>query len=303
MLVSQNLKFIRVLKYTWKMHIALLITCNVVFLIHEYLLPRTVEIPTTLVTLLGTALAFFVGFNNNQSYSRWWEARTIWGAMVNDSRNWARSAMGYITAGDLNDPNLELTKQKLIRRQIAFVYSLRDVLRKTPGRYFEKYLTSEDLLIVKHRSNTPNAILTLHAKDLLDLLNRKAIDEFRFVQMDNLLHALTDHLGKSERIRNTVFPASYIYFTQVFIWVLVAFVTLSLAGTIGSWSILIGWIIGAVFHITHKNGMGLVDPFDELPTGIPLNQISRTIEIDLLQTLSEEDIPQPLSPINGEYLL
>lgn len=67
----------RGLKTTWKVDFILVLTCTIVFLIHEYILPQAVNIPAALVTLLGTALAFFVGFNNNQSYGRWWEARII----------------------------------------------------------------------------------------------------------------------------------------------------------------------------------------------------------------------------------
>jgi putative membrane protein len=110
-------------------------------------------------------------------------------------------------------------------------------------------------------------------------------------------------MGKSERIRNTVFPTSYSYFTQLFIWVLVIFITAILADTIGGWSILIGWIIGFVFHISHQNGMLLMEPFEKIPTGIPLNQISRTIEINLLEMLKEHDIPDPVQPVKGEFIL
>lgn len=303
MLITHHLRLTRLLKITWKVDILLALTCTIVFLIHEYLLPRAVSIPAALVTLLGTALAFFVGFNNNQAYGRWWEARIIWGALVNDSRSWARNLISYVTPGNSNDESVNAVKQKLVRRQLAFVYSLKDALRKKPESYFEKYLSDEDLAKVRLETNIPNAILTLSANDLQQLSCAKSIDEFRFVQMDNLLTAFTDHMGKSERIRNTVFPTSYIYFTQLFIWVLVIFVTLTLADTTGPWSIPIGWIIGAVFHVTHQNGMALVDPFDEVPTGIPLNQISRTIEINLLQMLAVKEIPEPVKPINGEYVL
>lgn len=157
--------------------------------------------------------------------------------------------------------------------------------------------------VSRHETNIPNAILTLSAYDIQHLSVGKSIDGFRFMQMNNLLTSITNHMGKSERIRNTVFPTSYIYFTKLFIWVLVIFVTLTLADTIGYWSIPIGWIIGAVFHVTHQNGMTLVDPFDEIPTGIPLNQIARTIEINLLQMLYVKEIPEPVEPINDEYVL
>lgn len=304
MLLNQrNVRLTRIIRYTWKVDVWLVFTCSVVFLVHEYVIPTTVDIPATLVTLLGTALAFFVGFNNNQSYDRWWEARSIWGALVNDSRSWARNVLSYVTPGDLAVGEVSDIKKRLVRRQLAFVYALKDALRRKAENYFEKFLGAEDLAIVRRETNIPNAILTLNARDLQVLSERKSVDQFRFAQMNNLLTAMTDHMGKSERIRSTVFPTSYIYFTQVFIWILVVFITLSLAETMGLWSILVAWIIGAVFHITHLNGMGLVDPFDEVPTGVALNQISRTIEINLLQMLDEKEIPEPVQVINDEYVL
>jgi putative membrane protein len=283
--------------------VVLALTCTAVFLSHDYLLMGVVPIPTAGVTLLGTALAFFIGFNNNQSYARWWEARTIWGSIVNDSRSWARNLICYLTPGNLNVETTATIKQKLIHRQLAFVYSLKDTLRKKSERYFERYLCDEDLQRVRNEKNIPNAILTLNASDLQLLSDGKSIDGFRFMQLNRLLTSLTEQMGKSERILNTVFPTSYIHFTRLFIWMLVVFVTLAFAETTGHWTILIGWIIGSVFHITHQNGMGLVNPFDQVPTGIPLDQISRTIEIDLLQMLSEKNIPDPVKPINNDYVL
>lgn len=281
----------------------MIFTCVATYYMHEYVVPRAIQIPATLATLLGTAIAFFVGFNNNQAYSRWWEARTIWGAIVNDSRSWARNILHYTVPGELTFDELAALKKRIIFRQIGFVYALKESLRRNAEGYYAQYLSETDLEQVKKESNTANAILSLHAIDLQQLSQAQAIDEFRFVQFNTLISALTDHMGRSERIRNTVFPTSYIYFTRLFIWAFVIFLTLILSDAVGGWSIVIGWIIGFIFHVTHQNGMGLMDPFDEISTGIPLNQICRTIEINLLQMLGEKDIPPPVQPINQEYYL
>jgi putative membrane protein len=303
MLITQNLSLYRFLKTTMRVDIFLIVTCTITYFLHKYVILQAVQIPPTIATLLGTALAFFVGFNNNQAYNRWWEARTIWGALVNDSRSWARNMISYVTPGNLGQSTVHTTVQSMVRRQLAFTYSLKEVLRKKTDGYFERFLSKEELEKVKLESNIPNAILTLNARDLQRLFSGKSIDEFRLSQMNELLTSFTDHMGKSERIRNTIFPTSYIYFTRLFIWVLVAVVTLTMADTIGPWSILLGWVIGFVFQVTHQNGMVLMDPFDELPTGIPLNQISRTIEINLLEMLDEKQIPEPVKPVNNEYVL
>jgi putative membrane protein len=85
--------------------------------------------------------------------------------------------------------------------------------------------------------------------------------------------------------------------------VLVFFCTLIFSRTIGAWSIPLGWILGFVFHVTHRKGMRLMDPIQEIDSGISLNQISRTIEINLLQMLGEKNIPLPIEPIDDEYIL
>lgn len=302
MLISHNLHLVRILRYTWKVDILMVITCAVTYYIHEHL-ASAINIPPTLITLLGTAIAFFLGFNNNQAYDRWWEARIIWGALVNDSRSWARNLLQHTDEGNAGKNELLTITRRMILRQIGFIYSLKESLRGTKDKIYKKYLNEQDLLEVTQESNVSNAILTLQAADLELLSKNKSIDQFRFVQLNQIITSFTDSMGRCERIKNTVFPTAYVYFSKLFIWILVILATLVLSDTVGVWSILIGWIIGFVFHVTHQNGMSLMEPFDEVPTGIPLDQISRTIEINLLQMLGEKDIPPPVSPVNNEYIM
>jgi len=110
-------------------------------------------------------------------------------------------------------------------------------------------------------------------------------------------------MGMSERIKNTIFPTTYNYFTKVFIWLFVISLTLVISQFAGLWSIFLGWLVGFVYVSTQINGMSLVDPFENNSAAIPLNQITRTIEINLLQMLDEENIPKPVKPIHKEYVL
>ncbi len=303
MIISQSLSIFHVIRTTWRVDLFIALICSITYYVHEYAIPRAIQLPVMLPTLLGTALAFFVGFNNNQAYDRWWEARIIWGALVNDSRSWARNLLQFCSQGTLSPEAFRELIHKMVLQHIGFVYALKDTLRAKPEQYYRRFFNEQELNQVKHESNLANAILTLHAKNLQTLAEHKCIDEFRFMQINALITSFTDHMGKSERIRNTVFPTTYIYFTRLFIWVLVIFVTIILADTIGGWSILIGWVIGFVFHVSHQNGMLLMEPFNKTPTGIPLSQISRTIEINLLQMLGETNVPDPVLAINGEFVL
>ncbi|PZF74886.1 bestrophin family protein [Taibaiella soli] len=304
MLLRQGLTTYRFFKITWKLDLLMIGLCTAAYFTDTYLLPKMV-VPATLPTLIGTAIAFFIAFNNNQAYSRWWEARTIWGALVNDSRSWARNILTYCnTDTSFDDTELKKLQRKMVFRHIGFLYALKAALRKIPSDEFAKYLTDEDAKKVTGYANIPSAILDLQAADLQLLSEKGVVDGFRFMQMNGMITNFCDSMGKSERINNTVFPTTYVYFTRLFIWILVILVTMAISEHIGWPSIFFGWIIGFVFHTTHINGMSIMNPFELQPAGISLNSITRTIEINLLQMLGDGAIPEPVkAERNGEYIL
>ena len=117
------------------------------------------------------------------------------------------------------------------------------------------------------------------------------------------LTRFTDSMGGCERIKKTIFPTTYSYLTKVFIWLFVVTFTLVISQDMQYWSIFMGWLIGFVFVSTQINGMRLVNPFETNSSGLPLNHISRTIEINLLEMMGEENIPDPIKSINDEYIL
>lgn len=299
MLLIQNIRLSRVLRNTWQVDIIMIISCTLAYLVRTVLIKHHFEIPAIIPTVLGTAIAFFVGFNNNQAYDRWWEARKIWGALVNDSRSWARCVITYMSDHETDTDQ----KKVMVYRQIAFLYALKAKLRGAIDETYSKYLCQEDVLEINAHSNIPNAILTLQSRDLQQLNKDGLIDGFRFMEMNQLLVKLCDEMGMSERIKNTVFPTSYSYFTKVFIWLFVVSLTLVISEQAGVWSIFLGWLIGFVYVSTQINGMSLIDPFENNSASIPLNQITRTIEINLLEMLGETNIPEPVKPINDEYIL
>jgi putative membrane protein len=275
----------------------MIITCTITYLVREYLIAHHIEIPAIIPTLLGTAIAFFIGFNNNQAYDRWWEARKIWGALVNDSRSFARALLNY--AG--HDP---AAARRMIFRHLAFLYALKANLRgAVTDSYGSKFLREEEIPEIDAQSNRHNAILSIQSRELQQLSENGTIDGFRFMEINEMLVRFCDSMGMSERIRNTVFPTTYSYLTKVFIWLFVVTFTLVISPYAGIYSIFLGWLIGFVFVSTQINGMSLVNPFENNSTGVPLNQITRTIEINLLQMMGEKDVPEPVKPINGEYVM
>ncbi|WP_316802555.1 bestrophin family protein [Pedobacter nototheniae] len=296
MLLVQNIRLSRILRNTWQVDLIMIISCTGAYLIREYLIAYHFEVSSIIPTVLGTAIAFFIGFNNNQAYDRWWEGRKIWGSLVNDSRSFARCLINYVD-------NDDVAVRRMVLRHIAFLYALKANLRGTIDEIYIKYLTAEDLKEIEKHKNTHNAILNIQSRDLQALSKANAIDGFRFIEINEMLTRFSDSMGMSERIKNTIFPTTYTYLTKVFIWLFVVTFTLVISQSAGIFSIFLGWMIGFVFVSTQINGMSLVNPFENNSAGVPLNQITRTIEINLLQMLKEEDIPEPIKPINEEYVL
>lgn len=296
MLLVQNIRLSRVLINTWKVDLIMIVSCTAAYFTREYLIAHHFEISAIVPTVLGTAIAFFIGFNNNQAYDRWWEARKIWGALVNDSRSFARALINYV------DGNNEIAT-RMIHRHIAFLYSLKASLRGTVDEIYTKYLSESDLKEIEKHTNMHNAILNIQSRDLQNLSKANEIDGFRFIEINEMLVRFSDSMGMSERIKNTIFPTTYSYLTKVFIWLFVVTFTLAISESAGVAAIFIGWLIGFVFVSTQINGMSLVNPFETNSAGVPLNSITRTIEINLLQMLEEENIPEPVKPINDEYIL
>lgn len=300
MIITPNIRLGRLISGTARNVVYSVLVCAAAYLLNEIGFKKHFDFPVFVTALIGTALSFFIGFNNNQAYGRWWEARMIWGAIVNSSRTWARMALSYI---DTSNPEVTAIQHTLVDRHIAFLYALKSNLRRSDDTFYRHYLSDEDIEKVKGQSNLHNAILSLQTEDLEKLYKSGAIDGYKFLEFNKAITSLCDEMGKSERIKNTVFPTTYIYYSRLFIWYLMFASTVALSNEIGLWSILFGSLVGYIFLTIHFIGQVLVNPFDPIPTGIPLDHITRTIEINLLEMKGATEIPPPVESVNGEYLM
>ncbi|WBL23150.1 bestrophin family protein [Zunongwangia sp. HRR-M8] len=303
MLISNKVRISRIIEGSWTYFLIDFLTCSVTYALSEYFNIINIPIPALLPTILGTALAFFIGFNNNQAYDRWWEARKIWGGLVNDSRSWARQLLFLKkTTEEIKGEDRNFI-EILVRRHIGFVYALNRGLRKSSETDYLNFLNDDDFEYLRHESNKANAVLNLQTRDLNEWYQKGKVDGFQFMQLNQMLINFCDQMGKSERIANTVFPTTYNYYTRVFVWIFIVCSTLVTAESIGIWSVVFGTLIGYVFLTIHKIGVSLLNPFEILPTGIPLNLISRTIEINLLEMIRAKNVPGQVESVNEEYVL
>lgn len=304
MLIKNNIRLHKIVSGTWKNLVYSLLTCSVAYFINDLWLKDIFTYPSFIPTILGTALAFFIGFNNNQAYDRWWEARKIWGSLVNNSRTWSRQLLYFVhPVENITNSEFEEKKQRLIKRHIAFLYALKENLRTENKKEYESYLSQNEIEEINKQSNKHNAILSFQAKDLDELYQVNSIDGFKFMELNKMIVTFCDDMGKSERIKNTVFPPTYNYYSKAFIWIFVYSVTMTIGNAIGIWSIIFGTLVGYIFFTIQSIGQTLLNPFQDIPTGIPLAQITRTIEINLLEMLDEENIPEPIMSVDDEYIM
>lgn len=280
---------------------------------------------------MGTAVAFIVGFKNNASYSRLWEARQIYGAIINDSRSF-----GYILRDALSAKNPDKVKT-MFERHYAWLTALRFQLREPrewesmnvaqfeeyakkyeiQERTFKvddelkKYLSEDELSYILSKKNRATQLMALQSRELSDAYAKGEINDFQWSQINQQLVKFTDDQGKAERIKNFPYPRNFSSITTYLLILFIVFVPFGLVkefakmgeGTVLEnytlwfnipFSLLVTWC----FHTLDSVEEASVNPFEVSPNDVPITQISRTIEIDMRDMLDENNLPPAISPVN-----
>lgn len=303
MIVKKNLHFRVVVRIAWKRVLLLAIVSTLVSVTYHYYGNKNIAIDNLPASILGVALAFLIGFRVNSAYERWWEGRRLWGAIVNDSRSIARQALTFFSmkhALDSNELEHNDERKQFIYRQIAFTYATKNHLRKLDVlTEIQPFLSDGEFLFVKDQQNIPIGILNLHARHLEILLSKGFIEDFRHMQIDVRLSALTDSLGGCERIKNTIFPRQYSFYTSWFIAIYTFLLPFILVSGSGWVTVPFTIIIGFIFFALDAIAKGIENPFQNTFNDTPMSSICRTIEINLRQMLGEGHLPKPVEPVNG----
>jgi putative membrane protein len=261
---------------------------------YQQLLP---EMPLTIPAFIGTAISILLSFKLSQSYDRWWEARKIWGSIVNDSRSFV------IQLNTLLAKDHEGTIKKMALRQVAWCYSLGQSLRGlNPLDNIGHLISPEEMDTISKHNNKPLALLYLHGKDLQRLRAGDQLEPLSQVQLDNTLVRLCDAQGRSERIKTTVFPVTYRLFLHCIVYLFIVTLSIALKDIDGYFEIPLLLLIASAFFLLEKSATHMQDPFENRPTDTAVTAIARTIEINTRQLLQDPEVPAPLQPSNF-YLL
>lgn len=253
------------------------------------------------LALYGGAIGVIVGFRNNSAYARWWEARTLWGHIVNNSRSFARQVTSLLHAMRPKDEiPVRAMQEKLIYHQIAFVHALRQQLRGLPSRQqLAPLLSAPEISSLEHQQNIPLALQQAMGTMLREAKDAGWIDGPQWQSMDRCLDDLGDAQGGTERISNTPMPKQYDYFPMLFVHIYCLLLPIGMVENLGWFTPLGSTLVGFMFLALDKIGRDLEDPFSNTIYDLPLTSIATTIEINLRQMLGERDLPPPVKPLGG----
>lgn len=257
-----------------------------------------ISIPIAVPTMLGTVLSLLLAFKSNQAYDRWWEARMLWGRIVNDTRSLTRQLITFIDSEDPEDARL--FSEKIAKRQIAWCYSLSQHLRgQDPVQNIRHLISAEDMEYIKRYNNVPLGLQELQGVDLRNAYKLGWINTYQQIQIDNTLTAFSDEMGGCERIKNTVFPSTYSHYIHYSLVLFIMLLPFGLIEFFGIVEIPLVIAIASSFLLIEKMAIHLQDPFENKPTDTPTTTICMTIERDIKQMLKEnykaEDKPLGLS--------
>lgn len=244
-----------------------------------------VKLPWLPVSIIGTAVAFYVGFKNNSAYDRMWEARKIWGAIINSSRAWGMFVDGFVNnlfAEKIHsEEEIAEIKKRLIYRHIGWLYALRSQLlvstpwehisqgflyRFTAQRYqkhfgiglvadevtqvgLKNFLPEDEHDRLVNNANTATQIINEQSRDLTKIREARLIEDFRHMKMAGVLKDFYEHQGKAERIKKFPLPRQYANLSRIFIGIFIFLLPFSMIPSLmelGNWGYAISIVITAL---------------------------------------------------------
>lgn len=338
MLIQRSIDFKRLILYTSKGIFSMAAYASAVVIAYAIFGLKFVSIPWAIIPVVGVAVSFYLGFKNNSAYDRTWEARKIWGGIVNSSRSWGIMARDFAQDIDgiagWSEEDLKDHHQTLLYRHIAWLYQHRRQLlvhrtwehyephnkpyrdhlaknffSKTSEEEIEGFLSPEELEKVMKSKNPATQLIANQSAHILELRKKGVISDFQFVKLEGLLEEFYTLQGKNEPIKNFPLPRQYatssLFFTFLFIFLLPLGMVKPF-DDLGPWMV---WmtipftsIVGWLFLVMEIVGDYAENPFEGLAFDIPMTSLCRTIEIDMREMLGETELPDPIQPVDNVLL-
>ncbi|EDM74864.1 hypothetical protein PPSIR1_20069 [Plesiocystis pacifica SIR-1] len=287
-----------------------------------------VALPWQPVGLIGVALAFYLGFKNNSAYDRLWEARKIWGGIVNASRSFAVMARDFVHSEEDGDA----LRKELVHRHVAWLHMLTVELRKiTPWEHqgapstasrerfgtamteadaeqvLAEYVSEDEAEYILSKGNRSSHLLSAQSRRMMELREAGIIDHFRHLAMQELITEFYTLQGKAERIKKFPLPRQWVSANAYCVAIFLALLPFGMVDAFRSaeepWTIFLA-IPGTVvcfwiFWLMDRVGEYSENPFEGLANDVPIRSMARGIEIDIRQMLDETDLPPKRGVVEG----
>ncbi|PZF71898.1 bestrophin family protein [Taibaiella soli] len=335
MYIGKSYNLAEFLVWTRRTIFRLLLIATIPTVLYQVFDIKWLSVPWTVVGLLGTATAFVVGFKNQQTYNRTWEARQIWGAAMSTSRGFAMMCRDFIS-----DP---ARTREIIYRHFAWLTAVRYQLRadreweavgkaynKEYRKYYTvpeeeipietelaKYMTPDEIKEILSRKNPATQLLSIQSQSLAEMTKDGLLEHFRFLEIHSVLRELTSLQGKSERIKNFPYPRQYATINTFFVnlfCILLPFAMLKefnelndvvtgflkgyMVWLVIPFSTLISWVYTSLDQV----GESTENPFEGNANDVPISQMSRNVEIDIREMLGETDLPSVI-PVKNNIVM
>lgn len=289
-------------------------------------------LPWQPVGLIGVALAFYLGFKNNSAYDRLWEARKIWGGIVNSSRSFAVMARDYVHA----DEGADAIRRELVHRHVAWLHMLTVELRKvtpwehqgklsTGNRAFlgtavkpgdaeavlRQYVSDEETEYLLTKGNRSSHLLSQQSRRIMELRQTDVIEHFRHLKMQDLITEFYTLRGKAERIKKFPLPRQWVsangycisLFTMLLPFAMINVFSGAQDGPLVFLAVPATVICFWIFWLMDRVGEYSENPFEGLANDVPIRNMARGIERDIRQMLDETDLPPAIGPVEGTDIL
>lgn len=289
MIVRDRIPLKRIWPQAWRRLLVLLVFDCTVAVIYSVFHHKWISLNGLPVAPLASALTIFLVFRTNAAYGRWWEARQLWGSLVNTSRALARQ---YLTMLDdeTEDPRRRPLRNELVRHQIAFAHALRCHLRKQAALPEMRTLLgnkiAEELAAYQ---NLPAALNLRIGRLLRQARSEGMLDSYRWAAIDENLTSLANIQGACERIKNTPLPRQFDYLPRILLDAFCWLLPLGIVEDLGLMTPLASTLISFTFIAADLMSREISNPFDNTIHDTPMTALSRTIELNLREQMAETD--------------
>jgi putative membrane protein len=267
---------------------------GVVVALHGRVFQTKIALTFVPFTLVGLTLAIFLGFRNSTSYARYWEARQLWGSLLNDARSLARQAVTLV-----DDPT---RAPEFVHCVIAFTHALRHQLRGTdPSADFARLLPTAACERLSASRCKAAVLLVMAGEWLRERRQQGQLSPVLVPAMEAHLGRLCEVLGGCERIASTPIPFTYGVIIHRTIHLYCLLLPFGLVDSIGLMTPLVVAFVAYTFFALEALSAQIEEPFGTEANDLALNAMAWAIEATLRETLGEQDLPAVPAPV--DYIL